>query len=533
MVDAPKTTTLRDVYIAVLRHKKKAILFFLTVMAIVTLATVLLPKTYRSEAKLFVRLGRENATLDPTAMLGEDTVVAIPPSRENEINSVAEMLKARLLVEEVVDTIGPEAILGSDGRSPTGDRRLAGPLEHPPKQPRTRRDSSRVGWGRWLRDQLLTPLSDRDRAVRKVSKRLDVTPVRKSDLIQVSYEARSPKLAQSVVAKLCDSYLEQHVRLNRTAGAHDFLARETEHLRQKLARAEEELRDLKNEAGLASREGRRRIVVERIGRLEDQLLANSALMAASEAKVQRLREALAGLPETQVTEKTTGFANFGTDGMREQFYALKLKEQELASRLTESHPVLQEIRRQAEAAKEVLDREEPTRTQVTTGPAKTFEEIHLALFREEPVLSSLRAEADSLQQQLVGARDELRTLNENELRIANLEREIRLHEANYLKYSANLEQARIDEAMENQRISNINVVQPATYDAKPVRPNKLKNLILGLLVGIFGGLAVALVADYLDRSFRTPEDVEARLGLPTLASIPRFTDEQLALDARN
>ena len=77
--------------------------------------------------------------------------------------------------------------------------------------------------------------------------------------------------------------------------------------------------------------------------------------------------------------------------------------------------------------------------------------------------------------------------------------------------------------------NDITVVQPATCDRKPVRPNKAKNLILGLLAGLFGGLGVALAADYKDRSSMPPQNVEAKLGLPALVTLPQLEPSQLKL----
>ena len=85
---------------------------FLAVLAGTALVTILSPRAYRSQAKLFVRLGRENATLDPTATVGQAPVVAVQQSRENEINTAVEILKSRVLTEKVVDAVGPAAILG-------------------------------------------------------------------------------------------------------------------------------------------------------------------------------------------------------------------------------------------------------------------------------------------------------------------------------------------------------------------------------------------------------------------------------------
>ena len=95
-------------------RRGRAVLAFLLIGGTVTVATALWPRTYRSEAKLLVRLGRENATLDPTATFGKEPIVAVPSVRESEINSVVEIVTTRALIEKVVDAIGPGAIL--DGR---------------------------------------------------------------------------------------------------------------------------------------------------------------------------------------------------------------------------------------------------------------------------------------------------------------------------------------------------------------------------------------------------------------------------------
>ena len=98
--------TLRQMCSAIYRHRGKAVLFFLSVVAAVALVTFLSPKEYRSEGKLFFRLGRENAMLDPTATLGQNSIIAVPSSRENEINSVVEILQSRVLAEKVVERDG-------------------------------------------------------------------------------------------------------------------------------------------------------------------------------------------------------------------------------------------------------------------------------------------------------------------------------------------------------------------------------------------------------------------------------------------
>jgi capsular polysaccharide biosynthesis protein len=96
-----------------------------------------------------------------------------------------------------------------------------------------------------------------------------------------------------------------------------------------------------------------------------------------------------------------------------------------------------------------------------------------------------------------------------------------IQETNYKKYFDKLEQARIDHALEMVKISNISVVQPATYPIKPVRPKKLLNIALGLFLGIFGAIGLAFISEYMDHTFKKPEDITQILDLPILATIPK------------
>ena len=114
---------------AVGRRKTTAIACCVAVSGLVAVVNFMLPATYRSEARLLLRLGRENATLDPTTTLGQDGVVAVPSSRDNEINSVVEILQGRALLEKVVDALGPDAVLerGTSARPARPARRPCAP----------------------------------------------------------------------------------------------------------------------------------------------------------------------------------------------------------------------------------------------------------------------------------------------------------------------------------------------------------------------------------------------------------------------
>jgi polysaccharide biosynthesis protein PslE len=524
----------RDSYRALVRHRRKSALFFVVVVVGTVLVTLFLPRQYRSTGKLFVRLGRENSTLDPTATLGQNPTVAVPISRENEINSVVEILQSRVLLEKVVDALGPAVILsngdrGSSSEDPASDHAPGGWLQQAGVQIGQIFDASKN-----LLSQLgsTAGLDDRQRAILRLAKHLTVEAAKKSSVIEISYDGPSPAHCQSVVAKLIDAYLDEHVRLNRTHGSHQFLGDQTHRLRAELSAREAELCSLKNKTGLASPDAQRKMVVARIGRLEDDLLNVETAQAVAQAKVRDLRQKLSMLPDKQVTTETSGFGNEGTDRMRDQFYALQVREKEAQAKYTEDHPRMRQLREQIGASRAILEEEERGRKQVTTEPDRLRQQAALALLSEEPALAALEANAKSLRTQLADAHKELTVLNDNEVRVASLQREVDLREADYRKYSNNLEQARIDQQLEIQRMSNIGIVQPASYEPKPIRPQKALNLLLGLCMGVFGGLALPLVLEEFDGSPTPPDRLPRRLQTPLLARVPRVPADDLAIRRR-
>src|SRR5205807_9456619 len=92
-----------------------------------------------------------------------------------------------------------------------------------------------------------------------------------------------------------------------------------------------------------------------------------------------------------------------------------------------------------------------------------------------------------------------------------------LQESHYRRYAENLEQAQIDRALEAERISNISIVQPPTYDPEPVRPRLPVYFGLGLFVAVLGSLGLAVLAEHRNPAPRPPAEPDALGGFPALA----------------
>jgi len=501
--------SLRDLYYVLFRHKWKMVLFFLTVTVTVTVGTFLAAEIYRSEAKLLVRIGRESVGLDPTATTGQ--IMNVSQSREDEINSELEIIKSRGLAEKVVDLIGTATLLNRPDEEVPTEGAARETVRKTRQKVRTAVKESRSLLERL---DLVDPIDDRTKAVLTVMNNLKIDVSKNSNIISISYEAQTRELARDVIAKLIDLFLEKHIAVHQTPGSYEFFAQQSEDLRDKLVHAENELLDVKNMMGISSPEEQRLIVLSRIGELKQQTGIVEAELAVSKAKVQAMQKALVDIPEAVATGETAGFSDHGADLMRERLYELQMKEQSLSSKYIEESRQVQMIRQEVAAAQALLDKEKVN---------SIHKQVQLELFTEQVTLSSLEAKGENLKGQLADAQAELKTVNDADFRITQLTREIDVQKANYRKYSDSLEQSRIDHALEVGNISNISVVQSATLPMKSVRPKKKLNLALGVLLGIFGAIGLAFFSEYLDDSIRTPEEVEDKLQLPTLASIPYTT----------
>src|SRR3954451_15599418 len=93
------------------RRKLLFVAVFGVVIACVATATFFATREYRSQAKLFLRLGRENASVDPLTATGDKRLLGLQPTFEEELNSVMDLLSSKGNVSRVVDQLGAEYVM--------------------------------------------------------------------------------------------------------------------------------------------------------------------------------------------------------------------------------------------------------------------------------------------------------------------------------------------------------------------------------------------------------------------------------------
>ncbi len=497
-----RQTSARDVLNVLFRHKWKMILFFLLASVTVGVMTKVAPNRYRSSAKVLVRLGRESVSLDATATAGGQLVVPYSRTLGAEIQTELHIIKSPSVAAKVVEDLGPEAFANAQAKSVHPFQLwLAGfmsPAQQAAKQPLTKEEAAA--------DLLGT---------------LTVAPgENEASIVELSYESADPQFAQSVTAKVLDAYVAEHMAVYRSKGSYAFFDEQFGEAKKRLETLQDELEQIRTKAGVSAINNQISVALARKDRLQDSLVKNTSAVASSAARIAKLQVALQTLPQTVVTQKTTGNGNPAADSLRAKLQDLQLQlEKETATYEENSRPV-ESLRRQVEKASELVKQEAPERAQVTESLNSLRQSIEQLLVEAEAGRSSEEAQTAVLAKDLKDVETELLTLTEADTRITYLTREATIAETNYKKYGESREQARIDQAMQTDKISNIGVLQAASLPMTPSAPNRPLQYALGLLLGLIGAVSTALVAERADHAIKTPDDVEERLHLPTLASVP-------------
>ena len=138
-------------------------------------------------------------------------------------------------------------------------------------------------------------------------------------------------------------------------------------------------------------------------------------------------------------------------------------------------------------------------------------------------MPALRARASATAQFLSANRAKARRLEQIGETQQMLLGEAKQAEENYMVYARKREEARISDALDAQRIVNVAIAEEATLPARRSGPRRALLLLLGAGFAAIVSVVLALIKDYLDPSYRTPSEVQASLGLPVLASMPRGT----------
>ncbi|WP_433929687.1 GumC family protein [Sorangium cellulosum] len=350
-----------------------------------------------------------------------------------------------------------------------------------------------------------------EEAAEELRERLVVEPVKDSRLAIVRYNDADRERAQRVLSMLMDVYIEQNLddALTSTNSAVDWLRTQLDKLKNDLETSETSLHEYKK--------------------------SNNILDIDFEDKTNLLREEMKQINDALTTVRTR----------REEFAA---RSQELAkvdpnnpldlpaSELIQS-PVLQTLRARHEEC--VRERD----ALIGSGKGENHPDVRAATERVAANRNSLIAEIKNVQGAvnrdlaivrrqeaglaglLEGAKKQAFELNSLKIEYDRLRR---TKENTEKLYQIVLERTKESDLQRMMRVNNIRVLDRPNLPLEAIRPRVPVNIAIGIFAGLLLGIGAAMARAMLDRTLRTPDEVERELGLPILGLLPEFDRKERA-----
>jgi len=498
--------SLRDLLTVVFKRRWLIVAITAAAVAVAVSVCLLLPPSYEVAATLLVSRARAEVPLAPT-----DSTQAIARGvDEKELNSEVEILRSRKLIEETLESIGVAT------SRPDDEARWVGAVS--PILSLVRSALGREG------------LSPFDQKVIELQSDLQVNAIRQSNVIRVGLVSQDPEWATRFIQTLTERYIQQRVERNQSQQVVAFFEEQMRGAEARLRQSEEALEAFSGTAGFTISKGplgtdslasQKSLILNRVAELRNELADAGTKVQELSSQIANLKSRLAEEPE-RLASPNRSYRGPEGEVIEQRLAELRLERDALLQDFKADSRYVRDIDTQIQLAEARLA---DVRAQVDTIDGTEANPLHQELkgelLRAEVERDATRARYRSLSEQVNRYQANLDALNKNAFELEGLQREARAAEEEYLLYRKKVEESRISAAMDQQRLINVTIAQPAQRPLTPVGRGLKMVVVLAFLCGLLGGLGAAFGTElYLDRSFTTGEEMERRIGLVHLASIP-------------
>ena len=345
--------------------------------------------------------------------------------------------------------------------------------------------------------------------------------VNKTNLIAVNYESPDPELAARVLTALTNFYLEKHLAVHRPAGTFDFFQQETQQYRKGLADAEARLVDSSHGTAGISAKLEKEAALQKLAEFDAMQKQTQAAIAETQQRIRTLQGQAASSPTRMTTQVRSADDSTLLSQLRSTLLTLELKRTELLGKFEPSYRPVQEVETQIAQTRAALAQAEKSQVhEETTDRDPTYEWVTEELAKANADLAGLQARAEATALNVRSYQEHARSLERDEVVQDDLTRTVKATEENYLLYLRKAEEARISDELDRRRIINVAVAEAPTVPSLPSNRRSL-TLLYGLLLATLVSVGLAFGSDYLDPTFRTPDEVSSFLNTPVLAAMPQ------------
>lgn len=455
------------------RQWRVAAITFMVVASFAALLIGLLPRQYEAEAKILVSNDRPREVVAP----GE-----VGPSNhseidETEINSEIQLMTSSGLLGKVVNEVAAS-------EKPGGAK--------------------------------MTPIS-LERAVKRMQRHLHVEAARKSNVIAISYDDRSPDRAGLVLQRLLVSYLYAHTQAHAIPGTFEFFKRQAESYRQQLQQIETQLANYEVQEGVLALPQEEDLLLKQREETQAALLASAAAARAAASSISQGQATLRTIPLRIATDARSTPNQYSMERMNTLLVELKNKRASLLANFPPSDrqvvDVDKEIANVNQGLQSALKDESVERA---TGVNPLYQALESEVSRQRMELASDQAKHAALQAELDGYDGRLASLASAKQGYERLQRSRKELEDDVLLYSKKQEEARVAEELDRQRFSNVSVIEPPLEFYIPTQPKTLLDLVLGFSLALCLAIAAAFVSDRLFDGVHEASTLRELTGLPVL-----------------
>jgi len=342
---------------------------------------------------------------------------------------------------------------------------------------------------------------------------LEILPIPETRLVAVNYVSPHATLSADIVNNLIEEFINYSVemRYEATQQASEFLSEQIAQLRHELSEKEREIQKYGEEKRLLYLDDRESTVVSKFSDL------NSAFTEAQIARINN-EAAYRELQGLNIDSMPQYVNNPLIQNLKTEYTQILNEYNEKIKVYKPDYPDMVRIKARLDSMKSQLQEE----IQKAVDAARS--EYRAALKREE-----------SLQQVLEEQRSSVFNMNNNAILYNSLRIEVENKRNLLNSLVARQNETLVSARLRGLKSSNIKIIDRALIPGAPFSPNRKRNMMIGLILGLFMGVGAAFLIEYLDNTIKGPEDAEKLVKLPSLGIIPyiardgarRKTDNQL------
>lgn len=366
----------------------------------------------------------------------------------------------------------------------------------------------------------LPPVDDFERWVDATQRHLTIAPIKKTSLIEVAYKERGadPVWTATFVNALVDEGLARHERVSQQSEAQQFFDQQQQLLNERVVSAEAMRSAFYAREQLDSVPEQRALWRNRLSELNMTLQVAESDLAVETARAATLNNELRAHPK-MIAHESRLTQNQAVQFIKPRILEKELERNQLLSTYKASSMKVRDVERELAEARRLLDAEQLMLSEQTKAANPTYQTLELELAQAKTQTAAAQARVDTLREQIQQVRTSLEHLDTVAAEQARLEQEVGVAKDAYATYARKHEQARLSSALDQSRLINVAVAQPAEIPVGPSRAYRVTLILLGALMSSAAAIGFALVRDGLDPTLRGGPDAERLTGLPLLAEV--------------